>query len=185
MDENQLAKIREEFSQPIPEPPIMKFADWVDPVLAMTAVGVVPKDLGEYTGPNVSPDGPIQPTGVFLRHPKAAALARQESETPTWRTKIYEAFTFKARTASAPNMSSLPSSAKTDSRPVSPPVDTPSLSEGSSSPPESPTPGSTRGMAPESATAQVIPQTTETVSTPFSSKRRTFSLYFSWRPSSA
>ena len=160
----------------------MKFADWVDPVLAMTAVGVIPKDLGEYTGPNVSADGPIQPTGVFLPHPKAAALARQE--TPGWRTKLYEAFNFKSRTSSVPNLSSMPSSSKTVLNPISPPVDTPPLSEGSASPPESPTPASTRGVVPGSMTAQAFPQTSTTSTTspaPSSTKRATFSRYLSWR----
>ncbi|EPT01055.1 hypothetical protein FOMPIDRAFT_1016059 [Fomitopsis schrenkii] len=185
MDENQLAKIREEFALPIPEPPIMKFADWVDPVLAMTAVGVVPKDLGEYTGPNVSPDGPIQPKGVFLPHPKAAALARQESETPGWRTKFYDAFAFKTRTASASNLSSMPSSPKTVPRQASPPADTPPLSEGSASPPESPTPASTRSVTPESITAQAAPQAPVAASTPFSSKLRSLSRIFGRGASSA
>lgn len=159
----------------------MKFADWVDPVLAMTAVGVVPKDLGEYAGLNVSADGPILPTGAFLPHPQAASLARQEPESPSWATKFCDVLSFKTRTGSASDLSSLPSSPKTIPRQTSPPNDTPLLSEGSASPSRSPTPASTPSVTPAIITTRrAAPQAPDATSTPLSSKLRSLSRIFSW-----
>ncbi|TFY68221.1 hypothetical protein EVJ58_g1128 [Rhodofomes roseus] len=163
MDEEALEKIREELSRPMPEPPIPKFADWVDPVLAMTAVGVIPKDLGEFSGPHGSEQGPVQPTGVYVPHPVAAALALKDSKTGRMGSGFLGMF--MGRTSSASSMSSAASRPSTPPLPPSPPVDTPQLIDGSASP-DSPSSPSPRSVSPESIPLPVTPPASDTVTAP-------------------